>query len=221
MAVNIKRTYTAVHLSNGARTPVGIVLHDTAGSGTINDVKYLANPGDGRVVSVDFVITRDGGIYQLSPDLKKHWTYHAGRSTKFKGFTNKLVNKATVGIEISQKANLSLTPLYPAAQVKAVADLCAYLCQMFSLTKDDITTHAKIITDGSRSDPRQFPFSDFWNMFNAAGGHKPATHTVKAGDTLYKLAIKYATTVEAIKQLNGMNTASNLITVGQVLKVTA
>ena len=221
MAVNIKRDYTAVHMSDGTRTPVGIVLHDTAGSGTINDVKYLANPSDGRVVSVDFVVTRDGGVYQLNPDLKKHWTYHAGRNTKFKGFTNKDVNKATVGIEISQKANLSLTPLYPGAQVKAVADLCAYLCQMFNLTKEDITTHAKIITDGSRSDPRQFPFTDFYGLFNAAGGHQPTKHTVVAGDTLYKLAIKYATTIEAIKHLNGMNTASNLIVVGQVLIVKA
>lgn len=221
MALNIKRDYTAVHVSSGTRTPVGIVLHDTAGAGTINDVKYLANPGDGRVVSSDFVVTRDGSVYQLTPDLKKHWTYHAGRATAFKGFVNKQVNKATVGIEISQKANLSLTPLYPGAQVQAVAELCSYLCQMFNLTKDDITTHAKIITDGSRSDPRQFPFTDFWNLFNAAGGHQPTKHTVKAGDTLYKLANKYGTTIEAIKQLNGINTASNLITVGQVLTVLA
>ena len=221
MALNIKRDYTATHMSNGARTPVGIVLHDTAGSGTLNDVKYLSNPSDGRVVSADFVITRDGAIYQLNPDLKNHWTYHAGRATKFKGFVNKNVNKATVGIEISQKANLSLTPLWPGAQVKSVAELCAYLCQMFNLTKEDITTHAKIITDGSRSDPRQFPFADFYALFNAAGGHQPTKHTVVAGDTLYKLAIKYGTTVEEIKRLNGMNTASNLITVGQVLIVKA
>ncbi|MBK7393674.1 MAG: N-acetylmuramoyl-L-alanine amidase [Chloracidobacterium sp.] len=221
MAINIKRDYTAKHMSNGARTPVGIVLHDTAGSGTINDVKYLANPGDGRQVSVDFVVTRDGGIYQLNPDLKNHWTYHAGRATKFKGFTNGSVNKATVGIEISQKANLSLKPLYPGAQVQAVAELCAYLCKMFNLKKEDITTHANIITDGSRSDPRQFPFADFYNLFNAAGGQKPTTYTVVAGDTLYALAKKYGTTIEEIKKLNMMNTASNAITVGQKLVVKA
>lgn len=221
MAINIKRDYTAVHMSNGPRTPAGIVLHDTAGSGTINDVKYLANPGDGRVVSVDFVVTRDGRIYQLNPDLKKHWMYHAGRKTKFKGFTNGAVNKATLGIEVSQKADLSLSPLYPPVQVQAVAELCAYLCTTFNLTKDDITTHANIITDGSRIDPRQFPFTDFWTFFNTAGGHTPTTHTVLAGDTLYALANTYGTTIEEIKHLNGMNTASNLITIGQVLIVKA
>jgi N-acetylmuramoyl-L-alanine amidase len=221
MPIEIKRTYTAKHMSSGARTPVGIVLHDTAGAGSINDVKYLANPGDGRVVSVDFVVTRDGGIYQLNPDLKNNWTYHAGRNTKFKGLKNGAVNKATIGIEISQKADLSLKPLYPAAQVQAVADLCADLCKKFNLTKEDVTTHAKIITDGSRSDPRQFPFTDFYDKFNASGGHKPTTHSVLAGDTLYALSKKYGTPVEEIKKLNGLNTASNLISVGQKLVVIA
>lgn len=221
MPINIKRDYTAVHKSSGARTPVGIVLHDTAGAGTINDVKYLANPGDGRVVSVDFVVTRDGSIYQLTSDIKKFWCYHAGRATKFKGFKNSDVNKATVGIEISQKANLSLTPLYPAEQVKAVAELCAYLCTKLNLTKNDITTHAKIITDGSRSDPRQFPFNDFWSFLAGAGSPQagPTKHTVVAGDTLYAIAKKYKTSIEQIKSLNSINKASNLITVGQVLIV--
>src|ERR1043166_8391212 len=221
MPVNAKRKYTAVHMSNGNRVPVGIVLHDTAASGTINDVKYLADPSDGRVVSVDFVGTRDGNVYQLNPDLTKHWTYHAGRNTKFKGYVNSAVNKATVGIEISQKADMSLIPLYPAEQVQAVAELCAELCDEFNLTRDDITTHAKIIQDGSRSDPRQFPFDDFYAAFNAAGGHQPTTYTVAVGDTLWSIAQRFATTVESIKHLNGMNTASNLITAGQQLVVNA
>lgn len=217
--MDIKRDYTARNLGSGSRTVKGIVLHDTAGSGKINDVKYLANPGDGRVVSVEFCVTRDGNIYQLSPDLKKNWTFHAGRATRFKGHVNQGVNKHTVGIEIVQKADLSLSPLYPEAQVKSVAELCAHLCEKFDLSKDDITTHAKIITDGSRSDPRRFPFDQFDDFFNAASGDEPVRHTVVAGDTLYSLANRYGTTVEAIKRLNEINEASNLITVGQVLVV--
>jgi N-acetyl-anhydromuramyl-L-alanine amidase AmpD len=219
--MNIDRTYTAKNLGNGTRTVVGIVLHDTAGSGKINDVKYLANPGDGRNVSVDFCVTRDGGVYQLSPDLKKHWCFHAGRATKFKGLKNREVNQGTIGIEIVQKADLSLKPVYPDVQVQAVADLCAYLCRTFKLQKEDITTHAKVITDGSRSDPRLFPFNDFYDYFNAAAKDTPTSHTVVAGDTLFGLAKKFATTIEAIKRLNGMNDASNLIAVGQKLIVRA
>jgi N-acetyl-anhydromuramyl-L-alanine amidase AmpD len=198
---------------------VGIVLHDTAGSGTIGDVRYLADPSDGRSVSVDFVVTRDGGIYQLNPDLRNNWTFHAGRSTSFKGLRNGSVNKGTIGIEISQKADLSLKPTYPGAQVQAVAELCAYLCGEFGLTREDITTHAKIITDGSRSDPRQFPFADFNNLFAAASGQKQMTYTIAAGDTLYGLAKKFKTTIEELKKLNGMNTPSNVIVVGAKLLI--
>jgi N-acetyl-anhydromuramyl-L-alanine amidase AmpD len=219
--INIRRDFTAVHRSSGARHVVGIVLHDTAGSGKINDVKYLADPSDGRVVSVDFTITRDGEIFQLSPDLRNNTMFHAGRKTKFKGLVNGAVNRGTIGIEIVQKADLSLSPLYPEAQVRAVAELCAKLCKDFGLTRGDITTHARIITDGSRSDPRQFPFVKFDAFFDAAGtnGHQPLTHTVVAGDTLFALAHKFETTIEEIKKLNSINQASNLITVGQVLIV--
>jgi len=218
--MDIKRDYTARNLGSGQRTVKGVVLHDTAGSGRINDVRYLADPGDGRVVSVDFCVTRDGEVYQLSPDLKRNWTFHAGRSTRFKGHINGAVNKHTVGIEIVQKADLSLSPLYPEAQVKSVAELCAYLCEEFDLSKDDITTHARIITDGSRSDPRRFPFDQFDDFFNiASDGQETVKHTVVAGDTLYSLANRYQTTIEEIKRLNGINEASNLITVGQILIV--
>jgi N-acetyl-anhydromuramyl-L-alanine amidase AmpD len=169
----INRSLTAKNLFMRRGRILGIVLHDTAGSGLHNDTRYLANPGDGRKVSVDFTVERDGSVWQLNPDLKKYCCSHAGRATKFKGYFNASVNHTTVGIEIVQKADLSLRPLYPDAQVKAVADLCVWLCAEFKLDKADITTHRQIITDRSRIDPRQFPFegdSGFWALFHAAQG---------------------------------------------------
>lgn len=197
----------------------GIILHDTAGSGTHNDTRYLANPGDGRKVSVDFTVERDGSIYQLNPDLKKFWTYHAGRATQFKGLRNQEVTKACIGIEIVQKANMSLTPLYPDAQVSSVARLCAYLVKEFDLKREDITTHAKVITDGSRSDPRKFPWSEFWAVYEIHAGGGIVTHIVEPGDTLWALANKYSTRIETIKALNEMNAASTVIALGQKLRV--
>lgn len=154
----------------------GIALHDTAGSGRHSDTLYLAHPGDGRKVSVDFTVERDGVIHQLNPNLQKYKTFHAGRATAFKGVKNGNVNNILVGIEIVQKADLSLHPMYPMEQVKAVAQLCAWLCESLKLQPGDIVTHRQIITDGSRTDPRHFPFDlvpgegGFWYWFWDARG---------------------------------------------------
>lgn len=226
----IKTTYKAKNLGSksggGKRKIHGIVLHDTAGNGGIGDVRYLADDPERRGVSVDFVVPKDGVVYQLNPDPERYWTFHAGRKTKWRTFTNASVNPATIGIEIAQKAVIPKDNPYPEVQVRAVADLCRHLCKTYNLTKADITTHKAIITDGSRSDPRQFPWERFWAIFNKDPEVSGCTvlgdrvyHIVKPGDTLYALARKYSTTVELIKALNKMNTASNLITVGQELLV--
>jgi N-acetyl-anhydromuramyl-L-alanine amidase AmpD len=208
-------TWTELRAKNikAGRTKVlGVVLHDTAGSGKHGDTLYLANPGDGRPVSVDFTVERDGSIWKLNPDLAKFYCSHAGRKTRFKGMVNGQVNRVTIGIEIVQKADLSLSPTYTDAQVKSVAELCAWLTEKFKLATEDITTHRNIITDGSRSDPRKFPFEGaggFWQYYWAAKGkgdeHEASsaialtpdptksqrTHTVAAGDTLFGIAKKY------------------------------
>lgn len=212
----------------------GICLHDTAGSGTHNDTLYLAHPSDGRSVSVDFTVERDGSIYQLNPDLLTHYTFHAGRSTYYRtgnrSFQNANCNKVLIGIEIVQKADMTLSPIWPPDQIQAVAELCLFLCQQFDLTKDQITTHARLITDGSRTDPRNFPFDSFWFYFNRAAtlpalgndsSHlgQPTIYKVQDGDSLFSIARKFGTTIEGLKALNGINAASNLIRVGQNLVI--
>jgi N-acetylmuramoyl-L-alanine amidase CwlA len=237
-------TWTELKAKNikAGRTSIrGVVLHDTAGSGTHNDTLYLANPGDGRPVSVDFTVERDGSIWKLNPDLTKYYCSHAGRATRFKGFVNGQVNKVTIGIEICQKANLSLSPVYTDAQVKSVAELCAWLTEKFDLATEDITTHRNIITDGSRSDPRQFPFEGaggFWGCFWDAKGRgdeheasavmtktpdiakQQRTHTVSAGDTLFAIAKKYygkGKLYPLIEKANALK--KGLILPGQVLVI--
>lgn len=220
----------------GAALILGIVLHDTAGSGSHNDTLYLTHPGDGRDVSVDFTIERDGTVFQLNPDLAANFTFHAGRATKFyssktnRTFFNRDVNRVCIGIELVQKANLNLSPLWPTEQIRSAAELCYSLCSQYGLTKEAVTTHAKVITDGSRSDPRQFPFNDFWFFFNRLANTpavdpppgplgNPVMYEVAAGDTLWSIAKRFSTTIEELKHLNGINEASNLITPGQKLIV--
>ena len=48
-------------------------------------------------------------------------------------------------------------------------------------------------------------------------GDNLETYTVKKGDNLYQIALKFDTTVDALKSLNGLN--SNLLSIGQVLKI--
>lgn len=235
--MEIKTNLKAKHLGkrlilNGKPFVAGIVLHDTAGTGKHNDTLYLANPGDGRVVSVDFTVERDGAVYQLNPDLDRNCTWHAGRATTFRipGRTlkNREVTQSMIGIEITQKAALNLSPIWPADQIRAVAELCVYICRRFGLDKSRIVTHADIITDGSRTDPRKFPFSEFWWWFNRTANTPaidppadnlgaPIIHTVKAGDTLWRISRTYATPIERIKSLNAIETASNAIAIGQKL----
>jgi N-acetyl-anhydromuramyl-L-alanine amidase AmpD len=215
---------------------VGIVLHDTAGSGTHGDTLYLVSPGDGRKVAIDFTVEKDGSIWKLNPDLVNDWTPHAGRATAFKGLRNNDVTKVCIGIEIVQKADLSKVqpPLYPEAQVRSVAHLCAWLAQELKLETGDITTHGNIITDGSRSDPRKFPFEEFWSYYWQALGKadeheaskeivktpldERSTHTVEPGETLSAIARKYGISDwTKIQQANKLT--STTILPGQVLVI--
>lgn len=249
MKLEIRRDLTARHLGkpepgratarlvgrDGKPIVAGVCLHDTAGTGTHNDTLYLANPSDGRSVSVDFVVERTGTIYQLNPDLSRYYTFHAGRATRFRSksgaiYRNRDVTRVLIGIELCQKAQMNLSPAWPIEQVQAAAELCLFLCQTFGFGKEQITTHAAIIQDNSRTDPRGFPFAVFWYEFNRAANPaatdptadplgSPVRHTVQAGDTLFSLSKKYSTPVETIKALSGINAASNTIRIGQILTV--
>jgi N-acetyl-anhydromuramyl-L-alanine amidase AmpD len=235
------------HLHTGRTKIVGIVLHDTAGSGTHGDTKYLANPSDGRNVCVEFTVEADGSIWKLNPDIEAYWTAHAGRATKFQGLRNQDVARATIGIELPLKAKLDLAPrpLYSDARVRSVAHLCAWLCEKYNLESSDITTHRQIITDGSRSDPRQFPFegpNGFWQYFWEFMGHgedyeaavdmvktpteevvaAQRTHRVVAGETLSALANRYYNDYgkyPLIKEANKLKT--DTIVVDQILIIPA
>ena len=71
--------------------------------------------------------------------------------------------------------------------------------------------------------------SKTWNLINSLYGNLSdcvvnneeendnLTYTVVAGDTLYGIAKRYNTTVDAIKKLN--NLTSNILQIGQVLKI--
>lgn len=159
-----------------------VVLHRTCGAGNHNDTLYLAGEqGDGRRVSVDFTVERNGAIYKLNPQLAQFSTWHAGRNTAWMELRDDQVNHASIGIEIVQA---DAVHDYPEAQVAAVAWLCAWLLEHFLLPDQAITTHAKIIADGSRGDPEQFPFADFWREVARQRAHDALDQIGKGGAAL-------------------------------------
>ncbi len=149
------------------RSIIGIVLHDTCGTGTHADTLYLADPEDGREVSVDFTVEVSGAIWKLNPQLGLYYCFHAGRATSFRGLHNAQVTRATIGIELCRAAAANPSMPYPAPQIDSLVILVRWLLLRFHLTNADITTHQAIITDGSRDDPRNFPWWQFLAKLNA------------------------------------------------------
>src|SRR5699024_9598215 len=97
--------------------------------------------------------------------------------------------------------------------VKAGDTLSAYATQ-YNTTVDALAKHNNI-ADANKILVGQTIDTDAQNDDTAAA--TPTTVTVKAGDTLSSLADTYKTTVQQIKQDNGL--ASDLIYVGQQLKI--
>lgn len=78
-----------------------ICLHFTVGN-IKGDIGSLTK--DGNKVSVNYVVDRQGNIYNLFDD--KYWSYHLGANTIG---SNATMSKQTIGIEISNYGPLKLT----------------------------------------------------------------------------------------------------------------
>ena len=78
-----------------------ICLHFTVGN-IKGDIGSLTK--DGNKVSVNYVVDRQGNIYNLFDD--KYWSYHLGANTIG---TNATMSKQTIGIEISNYGPLKLS----------------------------------------------------------------------------------------------------------------
>ncbi len=81
----------------------------------------------------------------------------------------------------------------------------------FNGSMDDLNTFASEPVPGTETMPETQPAPP-------AAPSPSVTYTVKPGDTLYAIAVKYGTTVQAIAAANNIANP-NLIQVGQVLKI--
>ena len=112
-------------------------------------------------VSADFEIARDGTIYKLNPQLSQWWTWQAGVS-EWNGKRN--INNISFGIEQEHIPGQD----WPAAQVKATAKVCAFLCDKFEIPREHIASHADVARPvGRKNDPEHFPWADFREYLDA------------------------------------------------------
>lgn len=81
------------------------------------------------------------------------------------------------------------------------------------------TTIATLMRLNGISDPRTLRVGQRLTVITCAGqrSSRVRTYVVQPGDTLFRIALRYGTTVEALRAANGL--CSNLIVPGQVLRI--
>lgn len=123
-----------------------IVLHHTASNNGAGDIAWLRNPKS--QVSAQYVLDRDGTIYQLVGDEKRAW--HAGESALNGVPTD--VNGRSIGIEIVNDGS-GKTP-FTEAQYKSLGQLVGYLKQRYDVPMKNIVGHKDVaVPHGRKNDP--------------------------------------------------------------------
>lgn len=154
----MNKRYFKAKYAGALINPHWVVLHHTS---TLNDASgYLANPGDGRTVSVHFHINRKGVLTQyinlIMIDDKKVWkAAHAGTS-EYGGYKN--LNNSSIGIEIDGDG---VTP-FTKEQMATLTELCKELMDKFGFKTEQFVTHAMVATPrGRKDDPKPFDLEAF------------------------------------------------------------
>jgi len=117
-----------------------IILHKTLGSHP-GDLNWLTKSGSG--VSANYLINREGQIFQLVPDNKMAW--HSGRIIDPSDLAKQILkkyawgtyinpNKYSIGIELSGMGTQEFT--------SSQEDSCVWLCKNIGITT--ILTHKEI-----------------------------------------------------------------------------
>ena len=94
------------------RRPSLVVIHYTSNDDAAHSLKTLTSPE--RRVSAHYLISREGALYQMVPELRRAW--HAGQAY-WAGITD--VNSASIGIELDNNG----TEPYDEAQLATLQTL--------------------------------------------------------------------------------------------------
>ncbi|GAB4015264.1 hypothetical protein GCM10028808_40090 [Spirosoma migulaei] len=139
-----------------------IVIHSTDGRKT-GDIETLT----GNKVSVHWYVTRKGEIFHFVNNADT--AFHVGtfRDAKFS-------NSASLGIEQEHfdpdpENGRPKNEDWPVIQIQTVANLCALLFQMHSLSKSVIKSHAEAAAPkGRKQDPFGYPLEKLFQLIDSA-----------------------------------------------------
>lgn len=135
-----------------------VILHYTGMQSGEAAQAWLCNPASG--VSCHYLVWEDGRVTQLVAEDDRAW--HAGIG-QWAGDGD--MNSVSIGIEIVNFGHQGGLPPYPAAQVEAVAALCADICARRAIAARRVLGHSDM-APGRKIDPGEhFP----WQALAAAG----------------------------------------------------
>ena len=146
-------------------------------------------------VSAHYFIKRNGEILKLVPELYIAW--HAGISY-WKNY--KLINKSSIGIEISNAGHDYKYTEFTKEQIKSVLRLSKYLIKKYKIKSNFVLGHSDISPDRKKDPGEKFPWKyisknkiGYWHNLNEKKLLKSRNHTINKTDknsffqNLYKI----------------------------------
>jgi len=128
-----------------------IIIHYTGMKSEKNALNRLTNIQS--EVSSHYFITKNGNITLLVPELYIAW--HAGKS-KWKG--QSLLNKNSIGIEITNPGHRFGYKNFTNKQINSLVILIKYLLNKYKIIKKNVLGHSDIAPDRKKDPGEKFPW---------------------------------------------------------------
>ena len=128
-----------------------LIYHYTGMSSESKAINRLTNVKS--KVSCHYFIKRNGNIILMVPEIYEAW--HAGRSNWKK---DNLLNKNSIGIEISNKGHQFGYQRFTSSQIKSLIRLSKILIKKYNIKKNNILGHSDISIDRKKDPGEKFPW---------------------------------------------------------------
>jgi N-acetylmuramoyl-L-alanine amidase len=145
----------------GVPGPDMIILHYTGMPTASGALDWLCRPES--QVSSHYFVHEDGHVDQLVPEVRRAW--HAGKSV-WNSETD--INSRSIGIEIVNPGHPGGLPDYPDAQIAAVAELCRFCVDRWSILPERVLAHSDVAPVRKVDPGENFPWK---KLYESGIGH--------------------------------------------------